>query len=174
MGWTTPPTAVSGGGLGSASFNAGVRDNLLFLTNPPTCDLYLSAAQNAASGTSYASVAFDTEAADTDTMHSTSSNTSRITATTAGLYLVTGTVAFAANATGYRGARIAKNGSTDVTRTQSPATAAATAHWLNIAALVRLAAGDYVELQALQNSGGNLALTTGVGGTSFQAIWQSL
>lgn len=173
MPYSTPPTFTVGK-IPTKSELDTLGTDIAYLAGPPYCDLYLTAAQNVASGTSYLSITFDTEAADTDTMHSTSVNTSRITATTAGLYLVMGTAAIAANATGYRGLRIAKNGTTDVTRDQSPTTSAASAHWLNVVGFVRLSAGDYVELQALQNSGSALALSTGVGATTFQARWVSL
>ena len=59
----------------------------------------------------WTAVTFDTEDVDTHSGHSTSVNTSRYTAAVAGWYHVVGRGSFAANSTGHRGVRIAKNGS---------------------------------------------------------------
>ncbi|KKL75014.1 hypothetical protein LCGC14_2059110, partial [marine sediment metagenome] len=53
---------------------------------------------------------FDQEDYDTDTIHDTGSNTNRLTATTAGKYIITGAARFAANATGTRRLGIRLNG----------------------------------------------------------------
>ena len=50
----------------------------------------------------WVAVTFDTERFDTDTIHSTSTNTSRLTINTGGKYLIGGAVTFTANATGQR------------------------------------------------------------------------
>ncbi len=57
---------------------------------------------------------FATERHDTDSMHSTSSNTGRIVFTAAGVYGMFANVALAANATGYRlvGIEINRSGTT--------------------------------------------------------------
>jgi hypothetical protein len=112
---------------------------------------------------------FDTEQYDSDGMHSTSSNTGRITATTAGLYSVRFNLAFAANATGIRTASLRKNG-TEVTFARTPATSAGIAA-CGGAFDVYLAAGDYLELWGTQTSGGALASSAGASGTTMQARW---
>lgn len=56
-------------------------------------------------------ITFSTEVVDRDSGHSTTTNTSRYTAATAGWYRVNGVVAFSSVASGtYREARIGKNG----------------------------------------------------------------
>jgi hypothetical protein len=100
-------------------------------------------------------LSFDTEDFDTDSMHA-GSNPSRITATTAGKYLVIGQVSFASNAAGNRTVQIVKNsGLTLQSRVVQPACASANTS-LETRALVEMAAGDYVQLQVIQSSGGAL------------------
>ncbi|KKM04831.1 hypothetical protein LCGC14_1760300, partial [marine sediment metagenome] len=57
---------------------------------------------------------FNQERYDTDTIHSTSSNTDRLTATTAGKYLISATVEIESNGTGRRNLLIELNGSTAI------------------------------------------------------------
>ena len=100
---------------------------------------------------------FDSERWDTDTMHSTSANTSRLTCQTAGLYLIIGHISWAASAVGRRVLSILLNGATTLaTDSRMPVTDAAIPTRQTCPAMYRLAAGDYVELQVLQLSGGNL------------------
>ena len=140
MAWSTPSTRSSGYVVTSTNWNELVND-LIFLSNPPRAKVHKVAAQTLANNT-LTSLTFVTEDYDTDTIHSNASNTERLTATTAGLYVVTASVFFDANATGYREIRLYKNGSGST--------------WLNGALTTGLAATDYVEVYALQTSGGNL------------------
>ncbi len=99
---------------------------------------------------------FDSERYDNDTIHSTSTNTGRLTAQTEGYYIIIGNARWAANATGQRFLDIKLNGTTfigiqslDTTTGGFPAvTVTTTIYFLSV--------GDYVELHAFQNSGGNL------------------
>jgi hypothetical protein len=126
------------------------------------CQIYNSAVQSLADAT-YTALTFDSEDHDEFGMHSTSVNTSRITipAGAGGVYLVGGTIYYVANATGIRGARILKNGATDVvTASFVPAVSSSgLGAGVHIAGLVSLSAADYLELLGFQNSGG--ALNTG-------------
>jgi len=82
----TPYDATSGFKLTAADWDLGVRDALLFLmTAHPRVHAWNSTNLSFAD-TVTTLVTFNSENYDTDAMHSTSSNTSRITATTAGLY----------------------------------------------------------------------------------------
>jgi hypothetical protein len=119
-------------------------------------------------------ITFDTESLDTNSYHSTSTNTSRITipAGKAGKYLVFGHIAFNQNATSFRRITFYKNGSsfagfyTGTTSGNFPTITAYTA-------IMDLAEGDYVEMFGLQNSGGDLTVrgddeTAGI--TAFAAF----
>src|SRR3990167_9330990 len=90
----------------AAQMNAHIRDNLNFLYGAPACRVYHNAAQAITTGTQ-PDLAFNSERFDNDTMHSTSSNTGRITSTTAGRYLACVNIEFEANATGFRASYIA-------------------------------------------------------------------
>ena len=98
---------------------------------------------------------FDTERFDTDNMHSTSSNTSRLTATTAGKYIISGHIEFASNATGRRQIGIRLNGTTFI-GFQEWDTNQSSVTLMSITTLYALAATDYVELRVFQTSGGPL------------------
>lgn len=97
---------------------------------------------------------FDSERFDTDTIHSTSSNTGRLTATTAGKYYITGTVEWASSPS-QGNIAIRLNGATSI------AASVVVADYRNmvISTLYDLAATDYVELLVRQSSGGAINIT---------------
>lgn len=100
-------------------------------------------------------VTFDSERFDNGGLHSTSSNTSRLTAPITGLYEIGACVEFASNATGYREVYFTLNGATAIAVDVRPAVNGQ-ATVLPLSTQYRLVAGDYVEVNALQTSGGNL------------------
>jgi len=102
-------------------------------------------------------LSFDSERYDTDTIHDNVTNNSRLTATTAGKYLIVANFRFAANATGHRRAFIRLNGATPIalmrieTETSGPQYTA-----MILTTIYDLSATDYVEVVVKQNSGGAL------------------
>jgi hypothetical protein len=106
--------------------------------------------------TTWTVLAFNTEAFDTDTMHDNVTNNSRLTATTAGKYLIIGLVEWQANVTGVRGFRITKNGTTIIAAANGLPNSAADDHQRHISTIIDMAATDYVTLSVLQKSGGAL------------------
>jgi len=133
-----------------------------FVNGQARCQVYNSNTQSI-NDNSFTAITFDSEDHDTGAMHSTATNTSRLTvpANAGGAYLVCGGTRFAANGTGTRVVRIVKNGATQVsTGTAVPGNASVDVV-IATSCLVVLAAGDYVELQAYQNSGGALAVGSG-------------
>ena len=106
----------------------------------------------------FTALAFDTEDFDTDTMHDTVTNNSRLTATTAGKYLVGGTANFAASGTGRREVRIRKNG-TDYIAAMHTDPGGGIDCPLSVSTEVELAVNDYVEFIAWQSSGVGLDVT---------------
>jgi hypothetical protein len=133
------------------------------------CSVYKSANQSI-SNTTTTAITFDTELKDTDGFHSTSSNTSRMTIPSgkAGLYLITGQINFASNASGYRSGEVHKNGSLVA---QAFVLAPVTGGWTggSVSHIIELAVGDYVELIAWQSSGGSLNVN---GGATYGAAFQ--
>lgn len=100
---------------------------------------------------------FDSERFDNNSMHSTSSNTGRLTATVAGTYVITATLTFASNVIGVRYAYIRLNGATLIAITKLPlAGQGGLNDWMGVATIYTLAASDYVEVVVFQNSGGSL------------------
>lgn len=166
-------TIAVGGKIQASWANADIRDAINFLASGmPRVSVSNSAAHSHTSGTSLL-LTWDTEAYDTDTMHSTVTNTSRLVATTAGTYQVTARQAFAANATGIRSLDVRKNAagsSSGGTRigydSQTPVTGAVTS--VAVICDVVLAANDYLEAFGFQTSGGALSDDATAGLTFFQ------
>jgi hypothetical protein len=152
--------------------NSDVRDAINFLLNPPNVHVTNTTGLSHTTGVSLL-LTWDTEVADTDTMHSTVTNTSRLIATTAGLYTVTARAAFAANATGIRSLDVRKNAAGGAGYdSQTPVTGAVTS--IAVIEDIRMAAGDYLEAFGFQTSGGALALDATTGFTLFQLRWVAL
>lgn len=173
-----PRTWTAGETVTATIMNAttGVKGALDFILSPPRCFVYQTATTNCPTSGTENVLLFDTEQYDTDTMHSTSSNTGRITATTTGLYQVQYTITFAANATGYRTVSIRKNANAvagagtllNVARTNA---VSGVGTIVTAAVDIPLTAGDYIELFGLQTSGGALATAAGINLSSFSARW---
>jgi hypothetical protein len=104
---------------------------------------------------------FDSERFDTDGMHSTTSNTSRLTATVAGKYHISGTVLFANNVNGARGLQIQLNGTTFLAIVRVPTVTGTDTTGITINTIYDLAVGDYVELFAYQGTGSPINILAG-------------
>ena len=114
--------------------------------------------------TTFASVAFNTENFDTDTMHDNSTNNSRITIKTAGKYSIGGQINIAANLA--LGLRLLVNGGSVIGRIfqgNSGVTEGA-----NIDTIYDFAVNDYIELQGAVGSG--TATTSTDQQTNFWAV----
>lgn len=105
--------------------------------------------------TTWVALTFNSERFDTDGIHSTATNTGRLTCRTKGIYAISGTFDFAANGTGQRRTHIRLNGSTYIAGDTCEGNASLSAI-LNPSTQYSLGVGDYVELMAYQNSGGAL------------------
>ena len=152
MGYVDPNTIhnPATGTVAPASWGDTVRDDLEFLVDRPGCAVYNSATQNV-STSSNTTLTADSELYDLDSMHSTVTNTSRITATTAGKYRIGALVEWDSDATGRREVYLLVNGTTVHTLTIGNAVAGMTQNGTKI---LTLSAGDYVEVRVWQNSGG--------------------
>jgi hypothetical protein len=159
MAWTSPKTWAVGNVLTASEMNTYVRDNTAFLNAPPSTRVYNNAAISV-NNTTNTTLTFNTERWDTDTMHNTVTNTSRLTATTAGLYHIYANISWASNATGYRVMTIVLNGATTIANVDQRAVdGAITTHVVSTE--YSLAATDYVEVVVYQNSGGALNVAAG-------------
>jgi hypothetical protein len=117
-------------------------------------------------------LAFNSEYVDTDGIHSTVTNTSRLTCQTAGHYLVIGGIRWDSNKTGQRQLFITIGPDRLVIAAQhGHANDPATAYNQNVSIFQEMAVGDYVELGCYQDSGGNLDITaTAYWSPNFQMI----
>lgn len=93
----------------------------------------------------------------TSGMHSTTTNPSRLIATSSGIYCISGCVTWAPNSSGLRQVRIVINGSSFVSIQTVASASGAFNTDQHITAIYRFASsGSYAELEVYQNSGGSL------------------
>src|SRR6185312_14028769 len=100
---------------------------------------------------------FNSERQDTDNYHSTSSNTSRLTAPAAGFYHITANSSWASNTTGNRYLDVLLDGTTVIASDRRSNAGCCGEGSVNVDYFLN--AGDYVEMRGYQESGGVLAVT---------------
>lgn len=146
-----------------------LTDERLIIPRSHGCRAYHSADVIIATATS-TTLALDSERYDTDRFHDLVVNNSRITipAGLGGKYLLTATVAWFGNATGWRIVSFQINGGGNFPARVSIAPgSAATALYMNLTTIYDLAAGDYVEVQVYQDSGVGLTLFGNVSAPNY-------
>ena len=121
---------------------------------------------------SWTALTFDSERWDTDTIHSTVANTGRLTATTAGMYLISATITWTANATGNRGIRLMLNGATQIATLRFTTIDGANANQ-TVTTVYQLSATEYVTVEVYQDSGGDLAVVA-AGNNSPEFMMQKI
>lgn len=131
-----------------------------FISGRARCSAYHSTTQSLTTGTP-AAMNFDSEDFDVGAMHDAVTNNNRVTipANNAGIYLLVGGSTFAANATGFRELALRKNNATVVQEAIVAVNSGTQLTTFQVVAVVSLAAADFIDLVATQNSGG--ALTAG-------------
>jgi hypothetical protein len=161
-----------------AYLNATITSLGNFVLGKPVFSAWQSTAQSLANNV-YVPLTFTSETIDRDNGHSNITNTSRYTAQTAGYYLFNGVIQYASNVTGARRALWQVNGTAPTGGggffQTSSTLIAGTASVVAPPFFYYLAVGDYVELNAFQNSGGAL-LTVAAGGvfSTMSAVWVSV
>lgn len=167
MAWTAPRTWVAGEVVTAAIGNTAWRDDLNAL-KPAYAGVSLSAAQTHTSTGNFQTINWDAEDTDSDAFHDTVTNNSRLTVPTGlgGVYLLFSMVTFASAGAGWRTtAQFRKNGATTLFGAAAPTDASGAApHGVTITDIVTLAATDYVEVQAKQDSGGSASYAVGASG----------
>lgn len=121
------------------------------LPKTPGARVYHNANQAIATATETA-LAFNSERFDTDAIHDTATNNSRLTCRTPGIYTIIGTAQWPSSPTSSQ-INIRLNGTTHIARSLINS---ADYQIMNVAAHYKLSAGDYVELVVRQATGGNL------------------
>jgi hypothetical protein len=112
----------------------------------------------------FTALLFNTEAFDIGGLHSTVSNTGRLTVPGGGdgLYLIGGEAHWNSSSSGYRKLSVRLNGTTYIAHDEFPSTGAGQLVQ-NVSTLYRLVQTDYVELMAAQTSGADLAMQAASG-----------
>lgn len=115
-----------------------------------------SIANSSLTALAFNSERFDQENNAASTMHDTVTNNSRLTAKTAGVFLIIGHFTWAANATGTRVVQLRLNGTTVIDEEREAPGNSTDNFNQRISTVYALAVNDYVEMMVLQASGGAL------------------
>ena len=163
------PTLAVGDKLTASRWNT-IGTALGFLLNPPEAVATNTASTSILNNT-LTTIPFATETKDTGgtwdgAMHDNVTNNSRVTITTTGTYQVSARISWTANATGRRTMQLNKNG-TGIDSIGIANPGASDPAICYHSAEYNLTAGDYLEIQGIQTSGGALTLTAN--GTYLQA-----
>jgi hypothetical protein len=152
-----PRTFTVGETETAAFFNTNIRDTSNFLLNIPVCNAIQATAQTV-SNSLWTPLTLDSTVVDSYGGHSNSVSNSRYTAQISGWYLVTASSCWISNATGWRGIRILKNGSTAIagSGTEVAANGSGVTAIGTPSVIVYLNAGDYVEGEGYQTTGSTL------------------
>jgi hypothetical protein len=137
--------------------------------------LYESGGDQAMTNVVYTNILFDTENFDSASLHSTSTNTDRITVGRTGKYLVVGYFwAHYYTGAGRTGSIVdsASNIAIDVNGTQRAVIGVSAGDIKPVVALLSLTSGDYVTLSVFHAYGATLYSFSQVGGNS--SAWQNL
>lgn len=156
------------GHLAPSTWGDTVRDDLEFIVEKPMCQVQNTTTFTITNNTQVIASA-DITVFDTDAMHSTSTNNSRITIQTSGIYLIYGTLSFASNSLGSRWVTFVYNGSTDED-VQVIRGGTGTATLVNGTTFKYLEAAEYVEFAGEQDSGANLSGTLYRFGVQLQRL----
>ncbi len=122
---------------------------------PPHAQVYNNAAISIADST-FTTLTFNSENYDSDGIHSTSSNTDRLTCVTPGLYIAFANVQYASNATGFRLVQINHSTTVSPIGSQWQVAVSGNVTIVSVSAPVRMTAGSYLTCLVFQNSGGAL------------------
>lgn len=151
----TSLTSISTGDVLTATNYNNLQTNSNNFRVPPSCQAYHNTTQAIATGT-WTALTWNSENWDTDTIHDTSTNPTRFTTTTAGLYLAQINATWAANATGLRGFGIRSDGSTFLGSDVRLNHGAGSFVTISGAWIISLTGSQYVEFVGYQESGGSL------------------
>ena len=150
-----PDVAPIGPGIVPTTLYNQLVAAIAFLLRPPIAELRTASAQSITSGT-WTALQFDVDDIDSANGHDTAVNNTRYTAQYPGTLEVSGGYGPSSNAVGVRGTRFALNG-TVVNASQMVVPAASLVLGPARVKKIPMNQGDYVEIQAFQSSGGNLA-----------------
>lgn len=129
------------------------------LRSQPSANVFLLSDQTATNN-SLITLAFGGEFFDIGGLHSSTTNTSRLTAPTAGIYQVNAMVSWLSNASGGRLVGVYKNGAAFPILSDVRAPTPGGTSTQSLTGLISLAAGDFLEVKVFQDSGTSLAVSS--------------
>lgn len=152
----------------TATFMNSLSTAVNFLLNPPRTQCFTSVGILIPTAT-FIAISCDTEQYDSDNIHNPAVNPSRFTPQTAGLYQLSGQIAWPSNVTGVRLVNLYLNGA-QAAQNDIPAAAGN----LDVEVQKEIyfnGSTDYAELVGWQNSGAGLTVVGGLANTWFSARW---
>jgi len=177
---STDTLRVKDSGITNAKLSNTTYSNIKGIALSDLCGKAVaSAAQTINSSTETVVTFTGTDAYDYSSMHSTSSNTGRITIATAGVYHFTATIPWEASQTGYRQHRLVRYNSSGVVQefvadfTWDAGDNSGSVWSANVSGSTLCSATDYVSLVVYQTSGGALDIRNGFG-IGAQLSWHCI
>jgi hypothetical protein len=162
--YNTFTNVATGDVLTATNFN-NLLTNTANYRVPPMCRVYNTG--NISPYSSLSAITWDNENFDTDGMHSTSTNTNRITVTTAGIYLFV--LRVNVTATTFSGwPNLRKNGTSVMIGPQTDASDGGNFH-MQASLVIEMAVNDYID--AAVGIGGSTGTVAINGGTSNNGSW---
>lgn len=154
------------GVVASAAWGDAIRDNFQVLSVRPAASVHASSAQAVTTGATGEVLACAAEDYDSDGMHSTVTNNSRLTIKTAGLWLFTSTVLFASDTTGNRGVSFRIDDTSNTERMLVPCAGGSNSTVLTATMVAVFDVNQFVETRAIHTKGSDLNVTC----TEFSAV----
>lgn len=163
----TAANATAGNAILASDMNALFTNSNNYRV-PPMCSVTNTAASYGTGSFQY--LAANTEDFDTDGMHSTVTNNSRITPTTAGIYLFTACAQFPNVAGGTRQVGITVNRTSTIVQTDGPPEASGFQTTITVAGVWSMnGSTDYAEVRIYHSNTPNTAQNITL--IRFQAMW---
>lgn len=157
----TPATAVAGTPANASDANTW-RDGVNWVQSNHPLFIGTNSANQSIPNNSSTAITLNTEEIDSDSTHSTATNTSRCTPQTPGYHDIFAYCNFAANATGLRQLEVKFNGTTSLSLDSKPTVGSGAATHCNVSTKANFnGSTDYVEMYAFQTSGTGINVAAG-------------